>query len=127
MDSEGADASGMPTKAILIAAILLIIAAPIAILFWMTAVPGRSHQGPLPRLTTEQRALSGRLTTDVALIARKPHNAAHLREMDHVAQYVEMELRQAGYAPHRQPIQGVPGAFNIEAMLEPANGDAPSW
>ncbi|MBO9527580.1 MAG: M28 family peptidase [Sphingobium yanoikuyae] len=126
MDSEGADASDMPTKAILIATILLIIAAPIAILFWMTAVPCRSHQGPLPRLTAEQRALSGRLKTDVALIARKPHNTAHLREMDHVAHYIEMELRQAGYAPHRQPIRGVPGVFNIEAMLEPTDADAPT-
>jgi hypothetical protein len=34
--------------------IALLIAIPVSCVLWMTAVPGRSHVGPLPPLTPEQ-------------------------------------------------------------------------
>lgn len=38
---------------------------------YMLLMPGRSHNGPLPPLTAEQTALSGRLRADVELLAGK--------------------------------------------------------
>jgi hypothetical protein len=40
---------------------LLLGALPVAGVLWMTAVPGRSHAGPLPRLTAGEIELSARL------------------------------------------------------------------
>lgn len=109
----------------LYALLLILILSPLLALLWMTAVPGRSHEGPLPALTPNQTHIADRLRGHIAIIARKPHNAAHPREMAVVAAYIEAQLRQMGYAPRRQPIPGVPGTVNIDATLDPADPQAP--
>ncbi|MFB0875397.1 MULTISPECIES: M28 family peptidase [unclassified Sphingobium] len=110
----------------IIAGILLLISALPASLLWMTAVPGRSYQGTLPRISPAQAATAARLKADITIIARKAHNAAHLREMETVASHLETGLRLAGYAPRRQPIAGVPGTFNIDATLDSNSPAAPT-
>lgn len=103
----------------------ILILSPLLALLWMTAVPGRSYDGSLPPLTPDQAHIADQLQRHVATIARKPHNAAHSREMAVVAAYIEAQLRQMGYEPRRQPIPGAPGMVNIDATLDPADPRAP--
>lgn len=114
-----------PPRFAVYALLLILILSPLLALLWMTAVPGRSHDGPLPPLTPHQMHIADRLRDHVAIIARKPHNAAHPREMAAVASYIEEQLRQMGYAPRRQAIPDVPGTVNIDATLDPADPKAP--
>lgn len=110
----------------IIAGILILFSVPPASLIWMTAVPGRFYKGALPKITPAQAASAARLKADITVIARKAHNAAHLREIETVAAHLETQLRLAGYAPRRQPIAGVRGTFNIDATLDPISPAAPT-
>src|SRR2546429_5300603 len=51
----------------------------------MTAMPGRSHAGPLPPLSDEGRALAERLHHHVARLARSERNA----DLETAARYIE--------------------------------------
>src|SRR3989442_6632039 len=51
----------------------------------MTAMPGRSHAGPLPPLSDEGRALAERLHHHVAVLARSERNA----DLETAARYIE--------------------------------------
>src|SRR5437870_5352600 len=51
----------------------------------MTAMPGRSHTGPLPPLSDEGRALAERLHHHVAVLARSERNA----DLETAARYIE--------------------------------------
>lgn len=126
MKSERSGWTAHRQRILILTGLALLFSAPLWLLLWMTAVPGRSYQGPLPRITQQQRETATRLKADVAIIARKPHNSVHLREMESVARHIETQLRQAGYVPRRQPIAAVPGAFNIETSLEPTDPAAPT-
>ena len=68
----------------------------------MTAVPGRSHEGPLPPLTAEQRQLAARLERHVRAVASEPHNIAHPEALERSARYIEHSLAGIGYAVARQ-------------------------
>jgi hypothetical protein len=112
--------------AILATILLVLLGLPIASLLWMTAVPGRSWQGPLPPLGAGGSALARRLETHVRAIASEPHNVDHPEALGRSAAYVEARLAALGYPVRRQAIDqvnGVPVA-NIEAVVEPADGRA---
>src|SRR3989441_5468242 len=51
----------------------------------MTAMPGRSHAGPLPPLSDEGRALAERLHHRVAVLAKSERNA----DLETAARYIE--------------------------------------
>ena len=68
---------GRPGLWILGALGLLLLALPVAGVLWMTAVPGRSHAGPLPPLTPEQIELAAKLQGHVRAVASRPHNLGH--------------------------------------------------
>src|SRR5215210_7045323 len=83
---------------------LLLVALPVAVVLWMTAVPGRSHAGALPLLTPEQIELAGRL-----------------RELERTAAHIEAALEGMGYPVRRQAFSAAGREVrNLEGVIEPA-------
>jgi hypothetical protein len=100
---------------------LLLLALPVAGVLWMTAVPGRSHAGPLPPLAPDQLELSARLREHVRAVASRPHNLGHPEELERAAAHIEAALEGMGYAVHRQPFSAAGREVrNIEAVVEPS-------
>jgi Peptidase family M28 len=104
----------------ILGALGLLLALPVAGVLRMTAVPGRSHTGPLPPLTPDQAALAARLQDHVRAVAGRPHNLGNPEELKRAASYIETALEGMGYAVHRQPFSaGAREVRNIEAVIEP--------
>lgn len=109
----------------LLAVLLLLLGIPGAALVWMTSVPGRSHEGPLPGLTPEQARLATRLRTHVEAIASKPHNVGHPEELERSARHIENALAGMDYPIHRQAFEtNGQKVRNIEIVIEPAAAEA---
>jgi Zn-dependent M28 family amino/carboxypeptidase len=103
----------------------LLITLPIAGVLWMTAVPGRSHAGPLPPLTADQVALAARLKEHVHAVASRPHNVEHPEELERAARHIEAALEGMGHAVHRQSFSAAGQEVrNIEVVIEPAAASA---
>src|SRR6516225_1478101 len=92
--------------------VLALAAAGYGALHYMTAVPGKPHQGALPPLTPEEAALAVSLKRHIATIAAREHN---------VARYIETTLASLGYTVGRQEFlaDGKP-VRNIDVAVEPA-------
>jgi hypothetical protein len=104
-----------------IVAIVLVVGS-IALLRYMTTVPGASHQGPIPQLTADEAAVAERLRTHITAIASRPHNVAHYAELEKSARYIEAELKALGYAPFAQVYTADQKQVrNIEVTIEPAD------
>jgi hypothetical protein len=71
----------------------------------MIRMPGRSHSGPLPALSAEDRALAERLEADVTMLAGTIgiRNRYALANYERAAAYIEARLIASGYTPARQP------------------------
>jgi hypothetical protein len=67
--------------------LVLMLAAAFGTLHYTTGVPGRSHSGPLPPLTDEERALAGVLKRHIESIAAREHNLRHYDELEKVARH----------------------------------------
>src|SRR5215213_6191126 len=105
----------------LIGTLALLVVALVVGVLWMTAVPGRSHAGPLPPLKPEQVELAARLRNHVQAIASRPHNIGHPQELERAALHIESTLAGMGYQVHRQPFWADGQEVrNIEAVIEPA-------
>jgi hypothetical protein len=105
----------------LVGTLALVIVALVVGVLWMTAVPGRSHAGPLPPLTPEQVELAARLRDNVQAVASRPHNIGHPQELERAALHIESTLAGMGYQVHRQPFRAdTQEVRNIEAVIEPA-------
>ena len=104
-----------------IGALALLVVLPIAGVLWMTAVPGRSHTGPLPPLTPDQVHLAARLRDHVRAVASRPHNLGYPQELEGAALYIEGVLSTLGYQVQRQVFNahGVE-VRNIEVVIEPS-------
>src|SRR5215213_4370022 len=83
-------------------ALALLTILPVAGVLWMTAVPGRSHAGPLPPLMPDKVQLATRLEEHVRAVASRPHNVSHPQELEQAARYIEGALAGMGYGVHRQ-------------------------
>jgi hypothetical protein len=92
--------------------------------WYMLAVPGRGHQGPLPPTTTEVGNLAGRLKAHVTAIASVPHNVQYDEALEDAARYIERTLRDQGYAIELQSFE-IDGSTvrNIEATREARVGN----
>jgi hypothetical protein len=131
----------------LLGLLLLLALAFTATLLWMTSVPGRSHEGPLPALTPVEMDLAQRLERHVRGVASEPHNFAHPAAMERSALYIENSLAGLGYrvrsqrfkadgrrllqaggydVPDLPPEAGEQIFRNIEAVIEPASQTAPT-
>jgi hypothetical protein len=105
--------------------LILLVATPVAAALWMTSVPGRSHEGPLPPLTPAQADIAARLQQHVRAIASRPHNVMYPEALERAALHIERSLSGLGYAVHRQPFQADGQEVrNIEAVIEPAAAGA---
>lgn len=101
-------------------ALLILVVLPIALVLWMTAVPGRSHAGPLPPLDAGQQQIATNLEAHVRAIASKPHNIEHPAALEFAALHIEDALTDMGYAIHRQPLGQDGSDRNIEVVIDPA-------
>jgi hypothetical protein len=112
-------------RVILLAILVALFLSPFVALRWMTSVPGKSWEGPLPALSPAERDLAGRLRGHVAAIASRPHNIGHAPAYAEAAAYIERTLVAQGYRVTRQAFdEGL--AVNLEAVIEPATADAPT-
>jgi len=108
-----------------IVALLLMLAAAYAAIHYMTGVPGRSHTGPLPPLTEEERALAAALKRHIETIAAREHNLRRYDELEKAARYIEATLASYGYSFGRQEFFFDDSAVrNIDAVIEPRSGIA---
>jgi hypothetical protein len=110
-------------RTFLIALLVLLVAlgaGAYAALRYATNVPGRSHQGPLPPLNPEERAIAATLKRHVGTIAAREHNIRRFAELEKVAVYLETTLTGHGYKVGRQEYT-VAGKTvrNIDAVIEP--------
>ncbi|MCI0342050.1 MAG: M28 family peptidase [Planctomycetales bacterium] len=83
-------------------------------------MPGRTHRGPLPPLTEEERALRGRLEGHVRTLAGEigERSLGRPAGLARAAAYVEAELRGAGHAVASQEhVAGGEKVRNIEAEI----------
>jgi hypothetical protein len=107
----------------LIALLILVVALGVggyAALKYATNVPGKSHQGPLPPLTAEERSIAATLKRHVETIASREHNVRHFAELEKVAVYLETTLGDHGYKVGRQEYTVAGKAVrNIDAVVEP--------
>ncbi len=95
----------------------------IAALFWYSlGMPGRSYNGPLPQVTTEETELAARLKQHIAAIASEPHNIDHYPNLEKAAQYIEQTLTAEGYRSVSQPYEVAETIVrNLEATIEPSD------
>ncbi len=98
-------------------AVLIVIGAA----FWYgLAMPGRSHDGPLPKATDEEAELAARLKRHVATIANTPHNIRHYANLEAAARYIEETLTAEGYRVVSQPFDVADKVVrNLEITIEP--------
>lgn len=86
----------------------------------MLSMPGKSHRGPLPRLTERQTALRDALERDVRTLSQKigERNIYAYDGLNAAADFVERSLSSTGYSVERQAYD-VAGrmCYNIEAEL----------
>src|SRR6266545_5124218 len=112
----------MAARMLLIAGIivLLLLAAGYGAIHYMTGVPGRSHSGPLPPLSDEERALAATLKQHLETIASREHNIPRYDELEKAARYIEAMLGSYGYSVGRQEFFFDEKAVrNIDAVIEP--------
>jgi hypothetical protein len=101
-------------------AVLVLLAAGYGALHYMTGVPGRSHSGPLPALTEDERALAILLKRHIETIAAREHNLRHYDELEKAARYIEATLAPHGYSVGRQEFFFDDNAVrNIDVVIEP--------
>src|SRR5215470_2259568 len=102
-------------------ALVLMLAAAYGALHYTTGVPGRSHSGPLPPLTDEERALAGVLRRHIETIAAREHNIIRrYNELEKSARYIETTLASYGHSVGRQEffVDDSP-VRNIDVVIEP--------
>jgi hypothetical protein len=107
----------------LLVGVALIGAAGFAALWYLTSVPGKPHEGALPPLTAEERAIAATLKRHIETIAAREHNIEHYDELEKVAAYLEATLASHGYTVGRQEfVADGKTVRNIDAVIEPAAG-----
>ncbi len=104
----------------LLAFVVGAVGGPYGIALVMTWMPGKAHSGPLPPLTSEEKALAAVLKRHVEAIGSRPHNIKHLDELEAAARYIEAALQGLGYTVDRQ-LFSVDGTTvrNIEVVISP--------
>jgi Zn-dependent M28 family amino/carboxypeptidase len=93
----------------------------LAVAVWyVTAMPGRSHRGTLPALSDKERTLSAALAGHVRVLAGEigDRNVWRLSRLALAERYIQESLTSLGYMPHRQRYEamGIP-VENLEVEL----------
>ena len=102
---------------ILAVALLVILATAV---WYVTAMPGRSHRGALSPMTDEERTLSAALVGHVRILAEEigDRNVWRISRLALAARYIRESLTALGYTPSRQRYEamGIP-VENLEVEL----------
>jgi len=73
--------------------------------WFMTAMPGERHRGPLQPLGVEDLSLLANLKAHVLAVASEEHNVGHPEALERTARYIEATLSGLGYAVSRQEFE----------------------
>jgi hypothetical protein len=105
--------------------VVVLVGAVLGAYYYMLGVPGTPHQGSLPALTADERALAARLKTHIAAIAAHEHNIDTYDDLEKAARYIERALTGYGYktVPQQFTVRGKQ-VRNIEATIEAGMPDA---
>jgi len=88
---------------------------------FMMAMPGKSHKGPLPQPTNEERLLAERLKAQVTTLAGTigERNTTRYDQLQQSAAYIGEQLRGMGYEIRKEPyLADGKQVMNIEAQLK---------
>src|SRR5215510_2707991 len=100
--------------------LLLMLGAAYGALHYTTGVPGKSHSGPLPPLSDEERALGVVLKRHIEAIASREHNLRRYDELKEAARYIEVTLASYGYlVGHQEFFFDDNPVRNIDVVIEP--------
>ncbi len=95
-----------PARARIALTVLSILVAFVALAVWfMTAMPGARHRGPLQPLGAGDQQLLANLKAHVAAVASEEHNAEHPEALERSARYIETTLSGLGYAVSPQEFE----------------------
>ncbi len=95
-----------PARVRIALTVLSILVAFAAFAVWfMTAMPGARHRGPLQPLGVGDRQLLANLKAHVVAVASEEHNTAHPEALERSARYIEATLSGLGYAVSRQEFE----------------------
>ena len=93
-------------RPVLLLLVLAILVALLAFAVWyMTAMPGERHRGPLQPLGTADQALLTNLKSHVVAVASEEHNVGRPEALERSARYIEGTLAGFGYAVARQEFE----------------------
>ena len=101
----------------------ILLGLPLWLYSCMIPMPGKSHRGPLPALTPDQRALADALRHDVVELAEKigERNVARYAELKRAADYVEAGLRVAGPVARHPTTASARPCDNLEVEIRGAS------
>jgi hypothetical protein len=110
-------------RLVLVFAAGLVLLVCIAVWF-VTAMPGERHRGPLEPLGVEYLSLLANLKAHVVAVASEEHNVGHPAALERSARYIEATLSGLGYAVSRQEFEteGVK-VRNLEVSIPGASAD----
>jgi len=95
-----------PARVRIALAVLSILVVLVAFAVWfMTAMPGTRHRGPLQPLGVADQQLLANLKSHVAAVASEEHNVGHPEALERSARYIEAALSGLGYAVSRQEFE----------------------
>ncbi|TMH77358.1 MAG: hypothetical protein E6H51_05215, partial [Betaproteobacteria bacterium] len=95
-----------PARVRIALTVLSILVAFVAFAVWfMTAMPGTRHRGPLQPLGVGDRQLLANLKAHVVAVASEEHNVGHPEALERSARYIEARLSGLGYAVSRQEFE----------------------
>ncbi len=95
-----------PARVRIALAVLSILVVLVAFAAWfMTAMPGARHRGPLQPLGIADRQLLANLKSHVVAVASEEHNVGHPEALERSALYIEAALSGLGYAVSRQEFE----------------------
>src|SRR5258708_36868911 len=93
-------------RPVLLLLVLVILVALLAFAFWyMTAMPGERHRGPLQPLGIGDQQLLVNLKAHVVAVASEEHNVGHAEALERSARYIEAALAGSGYAAARREFE----------------------
>jgi len=91
----------------------------------MIRMPGKSHRGPLPPLSDDEKAIAAELRRDVAKLASEigARSGLNPKMLAKAADFIEEELKAAGYEVKRQAfLVDRETYWNLEAELRGTEG-----
>ncbi len=90
----------------IVLAVVAILVVLIAFAVWyVTAMPGERHRGPLQPLGIGDQQLLVNLKAHVVAVASEEHNVGHPEALERSARYIEAALAGFGYAVARQEFE----------------------